>query len=394
MSPFRVFPLFLLLALCPALAKPLAPNGFVESEQPFLRSALIVSEKPVNRVRRGVLLPLGNDLWTCFDPDLLRYAAVWKAPPGEAPLSMDSMAAISYPQGTAKADKPPGLRGTIFSQTPELPGAGVRALPEKDIREGELLGKSGKVGPLPPATGRFLGIVLSGERAIIEYRVGQRFVREMNRSLGPQLIERIILVLPGADPLGNRHRCCKSGKLRDGRQESQPDLCRRGVPEHRDRGDIQLPPKRRPGEGRDPADPAIQGGMHHPHPALRQGDRWGGGSEADAGVPAVCPAVPRRIQGRQPGASKKRQPHCNPPTPLPRGKPMEACDTPDRHRFHAERRRIANHARRRCVARQKHRGRDRLLEPRGLRDLRADVHFHRPEARCLRAGPRSDHPAG
>lgn len=76
MSFPRIVAIILLLALCPGFSKPLAPNGFVESEQAFLRSALIVSEKPVNRVRRGVILPLGNDLWTCFDPDLLRYAAV------------------------------------------------------------------------------------------------------------------------------------------------------------------------------------------------------------------------------------------------------------------------------------------------------------------------------
>ena len=200
MNQYSIIAILLLTLPC-VLAKPLAPNGFVESQQPFLRSALIVSEKPLNRVRRGVLLPLGNDLWTCFDPDLLRYAAIWKAPAGEAPLTMDSMAGISYPNGTAKANKPPSLRGTIISQTPELPGAGVRKLSGEDIREGELLDKGGKVGPLPPASGRYLGIVLSGKQPILEYRVGQRFVREMNRSLGPELIERTILVLPGADPL-------------------------------------------------------------------------------------------------------------------------------------------------------------------------------------------------
>jgi hypothetical protein len=173
-----------ILALLPvtlltASGKPLPPNGFLESEQPFLRSALIVSETPPNRVRRGVILPLGNELWTCFDPDLLRYAVTWKTPEGEAPLSMDSMAGISYPDEKAKAEAVPILSGEILTSSPELPGAGIRSMPEKDIREGELIG-GGKVGPMPAEVGRFLGLALSGERVVIEYKIGQRHVREMD----------------------------------------------------------------------------------------------------------------------------------------------------------------------------------------------------------------------
>lgn len=180
------------------MGNPLLPNGFVESEQPFLRSALIVSEKPMNRVRRGVILPLGNDLWTCFDPDLLRYAATWKAPAGAAPLTMESMAAISYPNAKGKAEAVPILSGEILTASPELPGAGVRSLPEKDIRAGELIG-GGKVGPLPAEAGRFLGLALSGKRVVIDYRVGQRLVREMVRAIETGVIERMIVVLPGSD---------------------------------------------------------------------------------------------------------------------------------------------------------------------------------------------------
>lgn len=188
------------VTLFTASGKPLPPNGFLESEQPFLRSALIVSETPPNRVRRGVILPLGNELWTCFDPDLLRYAVTWKTPEGEAPLSMDSMASISYPDEKAKAEAVPILSGEILTSSPELPGAGIRSMPEKDIREGELIG-GGKVGPMPAEVGRFLGLALSGERVVIEYKIGQRHVREMVRSPSPDVIERMILVLPGTDPI-------------------------------------------------------------------------------------------------------------------------------------------------------------------------------------------------
>ena len=183
----------LLAATCLSAA-PLPPNGFVESEQPFLRSALVVSEKNLNRVRRGVLIPLGEGYWACFDPDLLRHAAIWKAPEGEAPLTMDSMAAISYPDGTAKAEKPPMLRGTIISTSPELPGVGIRSLPEKDIRERELVGGKGKVGPLPAEAGKFISLATSANGVVLTYRIGKgNFVRETIRTSG-DLIERVIEV--------------------------------------------------------------------------------------------------------------------------------------------------------------------------------------------------------
>lgn len=219
MSSFRIL-VISLLAFSSSFAKPLPPNGFVETEQPFLRSALIVSEKPMNRVRRGVLLPLGNNLWTCFDPDLLRYAATWRVPAGQAPLSMDSMAGISYPRGTAKANTVPELMGELLTSTPELPGVGVRSLPAEDIREGELLGNGGKVGPLPAGAGRYLGLVLCGDRVALDYRVGSRFVREMSHSLEPDLIERTILVLPGADPIAIGIDAAKGKTSMDGKKAS------------------------------------------------------------------------------------------------------------------------------------------------------------------------------
>lgn len=189
----------LLLTLPCAFAAPLPPNGFVESEQPFLRSALVVSEKPMNRVRRGILIQLGRSHWTCFDPDLLRYAAIWKAPEGEAPLTMDSMAAISYPNGTAKAEKPPMLRGRVLSQTPELPGVGIGKLPETDIRETTLTEGKGKVGPLPVEVGKFLSLAQTDQGVVLTYGIGKRLVRDTNSMTLAGIVERIIVVTPGKE---------------------------------------------------------------------------------------------------------------------------------------------------------------------------------------------------
>jgi hypothetical protein len=174
-------------------------GDFVEKGQPFLRSALVISEKPGNVVRRGVIIRLGEDLWACFDPDLLRHAAVWKSPPNQPPLTLDSMAAVSYPDKQAKAEKAPALSGTLLSSSPELPGIGITERAATDPRKGTLTDGKTKVGPLPAAQFRWLGISLRGDQVELGYRVGTREIRETNRALTPGLIERVISISPGKE---------------------------------------------------------------------------------------------------------------------------------------------------------------------------------------------------
>lgn len=178
-------------------AAPLKPKGFVESEQPFLRSAVIISDEPMNRVRRGVLLPLGEGYWTCFDPDLLRYAAIWKTEPTDSPISMDSMAGISYPKEKAKATSPPKLLGNVIAQTPELPGVGLDQLPENDTRSNIVIGTKDKLGPLPVEEARYLGLTHTKDGVTLSYQVGSRLVKETNQLHPNGDIERVIQVYPG-----------------------------------------------------------------------------------------------------------------------------------------------------------------------------------------------------
>ena len=48
---------------------------FLEKEAPFLNTALLIEEgkSEKNIVRRGVLVPLGEDTWACFDTDPVSY---------------------------------------------------------------------------------------------------------------------------------------------------------------------------------------------------------------------------------------------------------------------------------------------------------------------------------
>ena len=98
----------------------LPTDGFIEPETPFLRSALVFEhEGSEHLVRRGVLVPLHfKNRWACFDPDTLQWAVVWEAPPGKAPISYDSMAAVSFPDKKAKAKRAPRLRGKILLTYP------------------------------------------------------------------------------------------------------------------------------------------------------------------------------------------------------------------------------------------------------------------------------------
>lgn len=61
---------------------------FLEPELPFFGTALVIRDQPrPNRVRRGMVVSLGDGHWACFDTDLLRWAAIWKAPVGKPPVT-------------------------------------------------------------------------------------------------------------------------------------------------------------------------------------------------------------------------------------------------------------------------------------------------------------------
>ena len=186
---------FFLLLLSTARSQTTPAAGpFLESEAPFLNSALIIKEgKKINPVRRGILIPLGESRWACFDTDLLRWAAIWKAPKDSPPLTLSSMAAVSYPEGKAKAKKPPALRGELIFTTPALPGAGSRTDDRPTLRAGSKLG-SEKVGPFPILLGRWLGLELRGEIPVLKYRLQDATISEFIPRGDGQNLRRVIEV--------------------------------------------------------------------------------------------------------------------------------------------------------------------------------------------------------
>ena len=197
-------------------------TGFLESNAPFLRSALLIKDN--NRVRRGLLIPLGQNHWACFDPDLLRWAAYWQAPTDKPPLTYDSMAAVSYPRKKAKAKSAPSLLGIIISQSPELPGFG----PQEDPRATLFDKPDTKVGPLPPSQARWLGHHLSGSQVILNYRLGETLISETVSHDSKQSFTRTLKVGPHSRPLSLQvspifqHLHGENAQLSEGRLILQP----------------------------------------------------------------------------------------------------------------------------------------------------------------------------
>ena len=200
MRPLHAIHLLLILLVEQVSAGPIV-GPFLEPNTPFLSSALVIKKgKEKDIVRRGILIPLGDDRWACFDTDLLRWAAVWEAPDDAQPLTYDSMAAVSYPDKKAKAKSPPRLRGNLIFTSPALLGAGSGTTALADTRPTLRHGGEGKVGPFPKDQGRWLGLDLRGEKTVLRYRIGETTVEESLPTHGAQNFRRVFKIPPHTQP--------------------------------------------------------------------------------------------------------------------------------------------------------------------------------------------------
>ncbi len=170
-----------------ALNSPFA--SYVEADFPFFSQTVDARKfgaSPVknNLIPRGLIFSAGNGVHACFDPDLLRWALIWKASEEGEYLTMDGMGTGSYRLPNRKAA--PGQKelphplGSPIQSLPLLPGVGVGdSPPGSDPRdrghaeEGEL-----GLGPVPVTLGRFSGIRLLEGGAQVEYTLGDTPVRE------------------------------------------------------------------------------------------------------------------------------------------------------------------------------------------------------------------------
>lgn len=86
------------------LIDPKAPSpwgDFVEKDFPFFSTVLDARDvgegfPKDNLTPRGIVLNLGNNLWACFDTDLLRIACIWEGTEGKPPVTPEALAPGSY----------------------------------------------------------------------------------------------------------------------------------------------------------------------------------------------------------------------------------------------------------------------------------------------------------
>ncbi len=180
--------------------------SFVETDFPFFTQTLDAREfgkgwPEKNLTSRGIILPLGEDHFACFDPDLLRWALIWKANKDGEYLTMDGMGPGSYRLPNRKASPGQGSLpkpiGEPLFASPLLPGWSIKSSPDNsDPRE-----KSGadedelSIGPIPVSIGRWSGLRLMENGVQLEYEIAGTPVLE-RLIAGKEGIVRSITIAP------------------------------------------------------------------------------------------------------------------------------------------------------------------------------------------------------
>jgi cytochrome c551/c552/glucose/arabinose dehydrogenase len=189
---FRSLLAFLTLATClPAAPATPSPWGnFVEKDFPFFSSVLDARDvgegfPKDNLTPRGLILNLGNNVWACFDTDLLRIACIWEGEEGKPPVSPEALAPGSYHVAGQKTKdgqdflpKPIGkvrLANGIYPdwQAGEKPSFTDPREPTPSVEE---VGR----GPVPASLGIFRSVEMSqsGDLGVLNLSIGGTRVQE------------------------------------------------------------------------------------------------------------------------------------------------------------------------------------------------------------------------
>jgi cytochrome c2 len=132
-----------------------------------------------NVATRGLVLQLGNETYAAFDPDLLRMAVGWR---GEF-LELTTMAQISYREPLNKNNQIPRVLGhPIFTNGLYAGWMGEEA----DFRDPRPPGPNPEDpgrGPIAEELGRWNGVYVVGDRAVLAYTVLGTEIREQPGSV-------------------------------------------------------------------------------------------------------------------------------------------------------------------------------------------------------------------
>jgi len=186
----------LALALgCAAQPQPPAPSGpvvtdvdfesltvadFVEPDFPFITTTVVADDlgpgfPESNVTPRCLALRLGPEAHACFDTDLLRWSVAWT---GEF-LPMVTMAQISYGDYFNKNNQLPRILGEPVIATGHYPGWSGTTPQFFDPRSPARSPLDPPSGPIAAELGRWDGVYLSDDGAVLAYSVRGTAVREV-----------------------------------------------------------------------------------------------------------------------------------------------------------------------------------------------------------------------
>lgn len=179
--------------------------NFVEPGFPFIVSTVDAGRLGAafperNLAVRCVVLMLGNDSYACFDTDLLRLSVAWR---GEF-VSLTTMAQVSYQQPGNKNNAIPRVLGTPVVATGVYPGWTSAEPVFRDLRPAGPDPNAAGRGPIPADNGRWDGMYVVGNEAVLAYTVAGTAVREQVGSVvasGQVGITRTFSIGASARPL-------------------------------------------------------------------------------------------------------------------------------------------------------------------------------------------------
>lgn len=154
-------------------------GSFIEAGFPYISTSVDARKlgpayPQDNMAARTLALQLGGDAYVCFDTDLLRWSVAWTG----KYLPMVLMAQISYKDFFNKNNKIAALTGEAKIATGLYPGwASEKPFSGNLTKINEV--KQPTWAPMPAQEGRWKGVYVYGNQAVLNYTVGNVDVAEL-----------------------------------------------------------------------------------------------------------------------------------------------------------------------------------------------------------------------
>lgn len=177
-------------------------SKYIESDFPFisgyldLRSVNKQFPRDNNVVARGLMLNLGDSAYACFDMDLLRWSVAWTGEPISGLLPQ-----ISYQDFFNKENYVPEISGNPKMVNGVYPGWSVGRPAFNEVRKENQYREGYYWGPIPEKNGRWNGVYVHGNKALLSYRIADAEIIEMPGIEDRSVFTRTFRIGPSSRPL-------------------------------------------------------------------------------------------------------------------------------------------------------------------------------------------------